>query len=104
MLKFEPKQILCLVDLSPASNAVVSWARLIAEAFGSRVEALHADWSEPSRYFTEGRLSTLDAEAVLRRKTLEPYLQDLAQNVLGSSISFTVSVVEGHAVDVISSS
>jgi len=100
MLKFAPKQILCPVDLSPASNAVLSWARLIAEAFGSRVEVLHADWSEPPRYFTEGQLSALDAEAVLRRQTLERDLQDLAQKVLGSGISFTVSVVEGHAVDV----
>ena len=100
MLKFAPKQILCPVDLSPTSNAVLSWARLIAEAFGSRVEVLHADWSEPLRYFTEGQLSTLDAEAVLGRQMLERDLQDLAQKVLGSGISFTVSVVEGHAVDV----
>lgn len=101
MSKFAPKQILCSVDLSPASNAVLSWARLIAEAFGSRVDVLHADWSEPPRYFTEGQLSALDAEAVLRRQTLERDLQDLAQKVLGSGISFTVSVVEGHAVDVL---
>ena len=101
MLKFAPKQILCPVDLSPASNAVLSWARLIAEPFGSRVEVLHADWSELPRYFTEGQLSALDAEAVLRRQTLERDLQDLAQNVLGPGISFTVSIVEGHAVDVI---
>jgi nucleotide-binding universal stress UspA family protein len=101
MSKFAPKQILCPVDLSPASNAVLSWARLIAEPFGSRVEVFHSDWSEPPRYFTEGQLSALDAEAVLRRQTLERDLQDLAQNVLGSGISFTVSVVEGHAVDVI---
>jgi nucleotide-binding universal stress UspA family protein len=100
MSKFAPKEILCPVDLSPASNAVLSWARLIAESFGSRVEVLHADWSEPPRYFTEGQLSALDAEAVLRRQTLERDLQDLAQKVLGSGISFTVSVVEGHAVDV----
>jgi nucleotide-binding universal stress UspA family protein len=101
MLKFAPKQILCPVDLSPASNAVLSWARLVAEAFGSRIEVLHADWSEPPRYFTEGHLSALDAEAVLRRKTLERDLQDLAHNDLGSGISFTVSIVEGHAVDVV---
>lgn len=101
MLKFAPKQILCPVDLSPASNKVLSWARLIAKPFGSRVEVLHTDWSEPPRYFTEGQLSALDAEAVLRRQTLERDLQDLAQNVLGPGISFTVSVVEGHAVDVI---
>ncbi len=100
MSKFAPKQILCPVDLSPASNAVLSWARLIAEAFGSRVEVIHADWSEPPRYFTEGQLAALDAEATLRRQILERDLQDLAQKILGSGISFTVSVVEGHAVDV----
>ena len=44
MLKFAPKQILCPVDLSPASNAVLSWARLMAEAFGSRVEVFHVDY------------------------------------------------------------
>ena len=100
MSKFAPKQILCPVDLSPASNAVLSWARLIAEAFGSRVEVLHADWSEPPRYFTEGQLSVLNSEATLRRQALERDLQDLAQKFLGSGISFTVSVIEGHAVDV----
>ena len=100
MSKFAPKQILCPVDLSPASNAVLSWARLIAEPFGSRVEVLHADWSEPPRYFTEGQLSALDSEARLRHQTLERDLQNLAQKVLGSGIPFTVSVAEGHAVDV----
>lgn len=101
MSKFAPKQILCPVDLSPASNAVLSWARLIAEGFGSRVEVVHADWSEAPRYFTEGQLSALDSEAELRRQMLERDLQEVAQKVLGPRVSFTTSVVEGHAVEVV---
>lgn len=101
MSKFAPKQILCPVDLSPASNAVLSWARLIAEVSGARVELIHADWSEPPRYFTEGQLATLDAEAASRRQMLEREVQNLAQKFLGSRISFTVSVVEGDAIEVV---
>ncbi len=101
MSQFAPKQILCPVDLSPASNAVLSWARLIAEVSGGRVEVIHADWSEPPRYFTEGQIGALDAEAASRRQALEHEVQDLAQKVLGSRVSFTVSVIEGHAVEVI---
>lgn len=101
MSEFLPKQILCAVDLSPASNAVFSWARLIADVFGSRVEVIHADWSQPPRYFTEGQLSALDSEETLRRQALERDLQNLAQTVFGSQVPFTTSVVEGHAVDVV---
>lgn len=101
MLKFAPKQILCLVDLSPASMPVLSWTRLMAEVFESRVDILYADWSEPPRYFTESQLSALDAEERRQQQGFEHELQDLAAKILGSHISFTISVVEGHAVDVI---
>lgn len=101
MPKFAPKHILCPVDLSSSSAAVLSWARLLAEAFESRVEIIHADWSEPPRYFTEGQLSALDSEERHQRQVLERDLQDLGQKTLGPEVSFTVSSVEGHAVDVI---
>ena len=99
--RFAPKQILCPIDLSPASDIVLSWVRLIAKAFGSQITIIHVDRSEYPRYFTEGQLDELASEAVIRRQTLEQRIHDLAQNILGSDLSFTVSVVEGHAVDVI---
>lgn len=101
MPNFAPKQVLCPVDFSPTSTAVLSWTRLIAEAFEARVEILYADWSEPPRYFTEGQLSVLDSEEQRQRHGLEHDLRDLAKKVLGPHISYSVSVVEGHAVDVI---
>ncbi len=101
MLEFAPKRILCPVDLSPASDAVLSWARLVAEAFGGRIEVVHADWFEPPRYFTEGQIGSLEAEAARRRQMLEGDLRNLAQKILGSRVPFTVFVVEGHAVEVV---
>lgn len=101
MPKFAPTQILCPLDMSSASTAVLSWARLMAETFGASVEILDADWSEPPRYFTEDQLSALDSEAERQRQLLKRDLMDLGRKVLGPRIPFTVSVVEGHAVDVI---
>ena len=101
MSRFAPKQILCPLDLSPASDIVLSWVRLIAKVFGSQIAILHVDRSEYPRYFTEGQLDELAAEAVIRRTTLEKKIRDLAQRLLDPDLSFTVSVVEGHAVDVI---
>jgi nucleotide-binding universal stress UspA family protein len=101
MSEFAPRQILCAVDMSPASGTVLRWAQSIARAFGSQVEVLHADWSEPPRYFTEGQIRDLAAETEARRRQLRDDLQKLADKALGSDVSHAVSVEEGHAVEVI---
>jgi nucleotide-binding universal stress UspA family protein len=101
MSEFAPKQILCPVDLSTASTSVLSWARLFAQAFDSRVELLHADWSETPRYFTEDQVSALANQATRRRQTLRRDLEELAKNTLGGDVTFTISVVDGHAVEVV---
>jgi nucleotide-binding universal stress UspA family protein len=80
---------------------VLSWVRLIAKAFGAQIAIIHVDRSEYPRYFTEGQLDELASEAVIRRTTLENQIRDLAQRLLGPDLPLTVSVVEGHAVDVI---
>jgi nucleotide-binding universal stress UspA family protein len=101
MSEFAPQHILCPVDLSPASNVVLSWARLLAQVFHSKVEVIHADWSEPPRYFTSRQLGSLEAEAVGGRQMLEDELRALSQRILGPRVDFSVSVIEGHAVEVI---
>lgn len=101
MSEFAPKQILCPVDLGPASSVVLSWARLLAERFAAKVDVIHADWTETPRYFTGEQLGTLEAEAASRRLALETDLRDFTRKVLGARIAFSVSVVEGHAVDVV---
>lgn len=101
MTKFAPKRILCAVDLSSASSAVLSWARLIARAFAARVEVLHASWSEPPRYFTEGQLTEIGSEVKEQLQTIKREVQALAHIVLGPDVPYTVSVIEGHATDVL---
>jgi nucleotide-binding universal stress UspA family protein len=101
MSEFAPKKILCAVDMSPASGEVLRWAGLIARAFGSQVEVLHADWSEAPRYFTEGQVEDLAAETEARHRRVRSDLQKLADKTLGSDVSHAVSVEEGHAVEVI---
>jgi len=101
MIHFAPKHILCPVDLSPASGAVLSWARLFAEAFSARVEVLHAAWSQPPRYFTEGEVEDLAAAAELGKQKLRDDLECLAKRVLGTRVDYDIVVDDGHAVEVI---
>jgi nucleotide-binding universal stress UspA family protein len=101
MSEFAPKKILCAVDMSPASGEVLRWAGLIARAFESQVEVLHADWLEAPRYFTEGQVEDLAAESEERRRRIRGDLQKLADEALGRDVSHSVSVEEGHAVEVI---
>lgn len=101
MAQFAPKVILCPVDLSAASAAVLSWARLFAEAFGAEIEVLHASWSEPPRYFLEDQVRGLAAEEKAATRELTRSLQQAARKVLGAKVKFKVLVREGHAAQVI---
>jgi nucleotide-binding universal stress UspA family protein len=101
MSEFAPKQILCPVDLSASSDKVLIWARFLAVAFGARVKILHADWSESPRYFTEDQVASLAYQEAARHQHLHRSLQELAQKTLGADVAFSISVLEGHAVEVI---
>ena len=101
MSAFSPRQILCPLDLSPASEGVLRWAGLFAEAFGSHLDIIHADWSEAPYFFTQGQIGELVAEAAHHRKTLSHHLHHLATKVLGSRVPFKTSVLDGSAVDII---
>ncbi len=98
---FAPKEILCPIDMGPASPAVLSWARLLAQVFHARVEVFHAYWFEAPRYFTEGQMETLRSQMDRQREILEREVRKLAGQHLGVQVPFTVSIVEHHAVDVI---
>jgi nucleotide-binding universal stress UspA family protein len=101
MPSFAPQNILCPLDLTPASEGILRWAGLLAEAFGSHIEIIHADWSEAPYYFTEGQIGELVAEAAHRRKTLSRQLHHLAEKVLDSRVPFKTSLLDGAPVDTI---
>jgi nucleotide-binding universal stress UspA family protein len=100
MSPFAPQQILCLVDLSPASGAVLSWARLFAQAFQAPVEVFHAAWSVTPQSFAEGKeASPLELE--MRKTECFSRLDALAQNAIGSGLPYHVEVAEGHPVQAV---
>ncbi len=101
MSSFAPKNILCPLDLTPASEGILRWAGFLAQAFGSHLEIVHADWSDAPYFFTEGQIGNLVAEAAHRRKTLSRQLHHLAEKVVGSRVPFSTSVLDGAAVDAI---
>jgi len=96
MSGFKPQQILCLVDLSPASRVVLCWARLFAQAFASRIEILHA--SEPPQFLIEGQEQT---QLELTRTELHGAVGRLAQEILGNRMPYHIVVEEGHPVQVV---
>lgn len=96
MSGFTPRQILCLVDLSPASRLVLCWTRLFAQAFASHIEVLHA--SEPPQFLIEGQEQ---AQLELTRTELHGAVGSLAQEVLGDRMPYHIVVDEGHPVQVV---
>jgi len=95
---FKPQSIVCLVDLSPASRLVLCWARLVAQAFASRVEILHA--AEPPQFLIEGQEQT---QLELTRTELHGAVGRLVQEVLGTRVPNHIVVEEGHPVQVVMS-
>jgi len=93
---FKPQSIVCLVDLSPTSRLVLCWARLMAQAFASRVEILHA--AEPPQFLIEGQEQ---AQLELTRTELHGAVGRLVQEVLGTRVPNHIVVEEGHPVQVV---
>lgn len=56
---FAPREILCLLDLSPASSSVYGWASLLANAFGARVEIFHAASPGEDQFELQSKLEAL---------------------------------------------
>lgn len=96
METFAPKQILCAVDLGPASRLVLQWAELFARSFAARVDIFHADWTEPPRYFTPSQIGVIAEEAEKRKTKLLEDLEAMDREIFGAQTQVAVAVIEGH--------
>ena len=101
MEAFAPKQILCAVDLGPTSKLVLEWAQLFARPFDARVDVLHADLTEPPRYFTPSQIDTIAGESESRRERLRDELEAMARKIFGPQAELTVEIIEGHPLSVL---
>ncbi len=67
---FAPREILCLLDLSPVSPAVCAWASLFAQAFAARVEIFHVAQPGDDQFELQGRLEVLAHEAAAAHRVV----------------------------------
>ncbi|HMK22239.1 MAG TPA: universal stress protein [Terriglobales bacterium] len=97
---FAPQHLLCLVDLSPASPVVLSWARLVANHFHPDLEILHADWPGESKLSGEEEEASW-AQVQMRKTELAGELERIADAVFVSGVPYRVLVEVGHPVQVV---
>jgi len=94
-----PQRLLCLVDLSPMSPAVLSWARLLAEAYRAQVEVFHAWWAPKLAAAEESGQPALSFEAF--GVEIEGRLNALAQAAFSPDVKYHPRLVEGHPVQMV---
>ncbi len=92
-MTFVPQRLLCLVDLSQISAAVLSWTRLLAESYHAQVEVFHALWAPKIDAAEQAGVSF----AVLGTG-IEGHLNALAEAAFGANVTYRARVVEGHPV------
>lgn len=91
-----PENVLCPIDLSPASEGILQWAGLFAHTFDAHVEVLHVNWWEPPPYFTATQIRELSMQELEGEKTLRTELEKVAKPALENLAPYNVAVVEGH--------
>lgn len=98
-MTFVPKRLLCLVDLSQVSTAVLSWARLLAESYRTEVDLFHASWAPKTHSLGEAIETNVSFEAL--RGEIEGRLNTFAEAAFGANVRYETHVVEGHPVKMV---
>jgi nucleotide-binding universal stress UspA family protein len=95
------QKVLCPVDLSDISGAVLSWASLMSGTFKARLTVFHADWFEPPLFFTRAQIEDLSRQAEDQRQALVDLLRALVKDRVAAEVQTSVEVEKGHAVELI---
>ena len=90
----EPKRILCPVDFSRYSAAVLKAAGNLAKALAAEVVVLHAQAMDAPAYFTAAQEQALKTQLRQSRRAAEKQLAALAQEHLPESVARSFVVVE----------
>jgi nucleotide-binding universal stress UspA family protein len=90
-----------LLDLSPVSAQVLTWTRLMAEKFGSKVKVLHVIWPPVPHSVTKEEDEALQEEYEQRREELGRSLRAQVADALGTSVQYDVAIGVGHPVKVV---
>jgi nucleotide-binding universal stress UspA family protein len=98
-MTFVPQRLLCLVDLSPMSAAVLSWARLLAESYHAKVEVFHSAWAPKIEAAEEAGETPMSFEVL--GTEIEGRVNALAEAAFGTNVKFESRVIEGHPVKMV---
>ena len=100
MNPFEPQSILCGADFSPASLTALSYAALLARAYGAALEVLHSHHVELPAYLGEQQWARLQGELQAARASAEQHLRDFAAPALGDlAPTAQITAVDAPPVD-----
>jgi len=100
-MSFQARQILCALDLGPASPTILRWARLLAEVFSSSVEILHVNRCNLPHYFMRSQCENLIREMRRCEDDARRNLSRLAEEHLGAGIDWSVTSKTGDAIEMI---
>lgn len=98
-MMFVPQRLLCLVDFSQSSAAVLSWARLIAACYRAPVDILHAAWAPKIEEAQEAGEPPMSFDVL--GTEIEARLDALAEAAFADQTKYQSRVVEGHPVKVV---
>ena len=98
-MAFILQRLLCLVDLSPMSAAVLSSARLLAHCYQAQVEVLHACWLPKLAAAEESGQTALSFEVF--GTEIEGMLNALAEAAFRAGLKYHSRVVEGHPLKMV---
>ncbi len=95
------EKVLCPVDLSEISGAVLSWAGMVSWSFRANLTVFHADWFELPPYFTHSQIEELSRQSEAERQFLVESLRALVKERISPEVMTSVEVGKGHAIELI---
>ncbi len=101
MTRFAPKRILCPVDFSEPSVAVLRVAGGLARIFRAEVGVLHAHRYDAPVYFTSGQVQALRTQLKRSLRSARRFLEEFAAQHLPEDAARSVHVAEEEPVEAI---
>ncbi len=87
---FPPDRILVPTDFGAPSRTAMGFARILREAFGAHVDAVHAVQIDLPPYFTSDQVETLRREIKKAMKSAREMLRKEAESSLGPDVGTSV--------------
>ncbi|MDE2490793.1 MAG: universal stress protein, partial [Elusimicrobia bacterium] len=96
---FAPRRILAASDLSPASEAAMRWAALLAGSFDAKLGVVHAHHVEFPPYFSPAQIKTILRETAAAQKRARTHVAEWFQAVCGCPAEALIS--DDYAIDAV---